>query len=97
MISSGEPDENQAKVREHGLSFPVVLQHAWATSRSYATFATPAAYLIDHNGLIAHEVAIGPNAILEMLGNSARSFEKNSAIAEPNEPSADTEAPLATV
>ena len=27
MISKGEPKENRAKVKEHGLTFPVVLQN----------------------------------------------------------------------
>jgi peroxiredoxin len=67
MISNGEPHENRAKVKAHGLTFPVVLQPGWATSRSYANFATPAAYLIDQKGVIAHEVAVGVQPILHLL------------------------------
>src|SRR5207302_11310559 len=29
MITKGEPKENQAKVKAHGLTFPVVLQQQW--------------------------------------------------------------------
>src|SRR5258705_5132388 len=46
MISRGEPQENRAKVKEHGLAFPIALQRQWEISRRYAMFATPIAYLI---------------------------------------------------
>jgi len=67
MISKGEPKENRAKVREHrehGLTFPIVLQQQWEISRRYAMFATPIAYLIDEQGIIARDVAVGTDAIL---------------------------------
>jgi len=67
MISRGEPKENRAKVKEHGLTFPVVLQQQWEISRRYAMFATPVAYLIDAQGVIAHDVAVGTDAILELM------------------------------
>ena len=44
MINKGEAKENRAKVKEHGLTFPVVLQQQWEISRRYAMFATPTAY-----------------------------------------------------
>src|SRR5262249_55323786 len=50
MISKGEPKENRAKVKEHGLTFPIVLQQQWEVSRRYAMFATPIAYLVDQAG-----------------------------------------------
>lgn len=67
MISRGEPKENQAKVKEHGLTFPVLLQQQWEISRRYAMFATPIAYLINEQGAINYEVAVGSDAILELL------------------------------
>ena len=67
MISKGEPKENRAKVKEHGLTFPIVLQQQWEISRRYAMFATPIAYLIDEAGVIAREVAVGTDAILELM------------------------------
>ncbi len=67
MISKGEPKENRAKVREQGLTFPVVLQQQWEISRRYAMFATPAAYLIDSNGIIEQDVAAGTPAIEALL------------------------------
>ena len=59
MISRGNPKESRAKVKEHGLTFPVALQRQWEVSRLYAMFATPVAYLIDESGIITHDVALG--------------------------------------
>lgn len=66
MVSRGDPEANGVKVSEHGLTFPVVLQRRWEISRKYAMFATPIAYLIDEQGVIATEVAMGSNAILTL-------------------------------
>jgi peroxiredoxin len=67
MIGRGQPKENRAKAKEHGLTFPVVLQRQWEISRRYAIFATPVAYLIDQAGIITHDVAVGVEPILQLL------------------------------
>jgi peroxiredoxin len=67
MISKGEPKENRAKLKEHGLTFPVVLQQHWEISRRYAMFATPIAYLLDEAGVIMRNVAVGTDAIRGLL------------------------------
>jgi hypothetical protein len=67
MISRGEPQENRAKVKQHGLTFRVVLQLQWEISRHYAMFATPIAYLIDEAGVISHDVAVGVEAIVALM------------------------------
>ena len=67
MISRGEPKENRAKVKEHGLTFPVVLQQQWEISRRYAMFATPIAYLTDQAGVIENDVSVGEQAILTLV------------------------------
>ena len=69
MISNGEPAENRAKMKEHGLTFAVALQQGWAISRRYAIFATPAAYLIDQEGVITRDVAVGAEPILNLLAS----------------------------
>jgi hypothetical protein len=69
MISKGEPDENRAKMKEHGLTFAVALQQSWAIARRYAIFATPAAYLIDQEGVITRDVAVGAEPILNLLAS----------------------------
>jgi peroxiredoxin len=78
MISRGEPKENRAKVKEHGLTFPVVLQQQWEISRRYAIFATPVGYALNEEGVIAHDVAVGVNSILALLVSAAaQNGEKN--------------------
>lgn len=67
MISRGELKENRAKVKEHGLTFPVLLQQQWEISRRYAMFATPIAYLIDEAGIITHDVAVGVDTIVALM------------------------------
>ena len=67
IISRGDPKENCAKVKEHGLTLPVVLQQRWEISRRYAMFATPMAYLIDESGVIVKDVAVGVEPILNLM------------------------------
>jgi peroxiredoxin len=66
MVSRGDADANRRKAEEHGFGFPVLLQKAWEVSRQYAMFATPIAYLIDRDGIIAEDVAVGGDAILRL-------------------------------
>jgi peroxiredoxin len=73
MISRGEPKENRAKVKEHGFTFPVVLQQRWEISRRYAMFATPIAYLIDESGVITHDVAQGLGPIHTLMAIASAS------------------------
>ncbi len=76
MISRGEPKENRVKVKEQGLTFPIVLQQQWEISRRYAMFATPVAYLINEQGVIAHDVAVGSDAILELMSRTLPPLEQ---------------------
>lgn len=67
MVSRKGVEENRQKVKKHGLTFPVVLQNAWEISRQYAMFGTPIGYLIDADGIVAAEVAVGAEPILALL------------------------------
>ncbi len=81
VISRGEPKENRAKVKEHKLTFPVVLQQQWEISRLYAMFATPIAYLIDEVGIIKHDVAVGVEPILRLMAMVAhQTYESEAAV-----------------
>jgi peroxiredoxin len=66
MVSRGSPAANEAKIAEHGLTFPVVLQRHWEISRLYAMFATPIAYLLDEHLTVVAEVVAGADAILAL-------------------------------
>src|SRR5262249_11482433 len=71
MVSKGEPEANRAKAAQHGLTFPILLQQQWEVSKAYAKFATPIGYLIDEEGIIAKEIAIGVEPILSLLAPPA--------------------------
>ena len=66
-ISRGDVQANRDKVIEFDLTFPVVLQRHWEISRIYGMFATPIAYLIGGNGLLASDVTVGEPAILGLV------------------------------
>ena len=80
MISRGEPKENRAKVKEHGLTFPVVLQQRWEISRRYAMFATPIAYLLDKGGVIASEVVVGVEPVLGLLASATNHAKEKEVV-----------------
>ncbi|MBV9358413.1 MAG: redoxin domain-containing protein [Chloroflexi bacterium] len=87
MIGRGDPTANRAKVAEHELSFPIALQERWEISRQYGMFATPIGYLIDEEGIIAADVAVGPAAILALA----------SYLPPPSQPAAGDRRALAAI
>jgi peroxiredoxin len=73
MVGRGNTEENRKKAQKFGFAFPVVLQEKWKLSKEYGIFATPVAFLIAENGLIARDVAIGKDAILALAADAAKS------------------------
>ncbi|HEY7423540.1 MAG TPA: redoxin domain-containing protein [Gemmataceae bacterium] len=87
MISRRDAEANQRKVAGLGLTFPVVLQRHWEISLLYGMFATPIAYLIDEQGVLATDVVVGEQPIRELMATAAkheqvRAAEENGAGAE---------------
>jgi peroxiredoxin len=66
MIGRGDPEANRNKAEAYGFEFPVALQKRWEISKEYGIFATPVAFLIDENGVIARNVARGTDEILTL-------------------------------
>jgi peroxiredoxin len=66
VVSRGEIEANRAKAAGLGLAFPVVVQKQWEISLQYAMFATPIGYLIDEQGILASDVAVGVEPILAL-------------------------------
>ena len=83
LISRGEVEANRQKVQQYQLTFPVVLQHSWEISRLYAMFGTPIGYLIDVEGMIAADVAVGAESILALLSGRAAATNGQSRKAVP--------------
>jgi peroxiredoxin len=72
VVSRRDVEANRAKATRLGLSFPIVLQKQWEISRQYAMFATPVGYLIDEQGILASDVAVGVGPILALAGETVR-------------------------
>jgi peroxiredoxin len=65
-ISRGDQGANRAKAEQHSLTFPIALQRHWDTSKDYGMFAVPIAYMIDEDGVLVSNAAVGPEPILEL-------------------------------
>ena len=68
VVSRRDVEANRAKAAKLGLTFPIVLQKQWEVSLKYAMFATPIGYLIDEEGILASNVAVGVGPILALAG-----------------------------
>jgi peroxiredoxin len=66
VVSRGDRDLSRAKAEEHGLEFPVLVQAGWTLSKQYGIFATPVAFLIDEQGVVARDVAKGRDEIVAL-------------------------------
>jgi methylamine dehydrogenase accessory protein MauD len=53
VVSNGEPEAVQKWVKEVHSEFPVLVQDKWSVSKRYEVLATPFAFLIDEQGVIA--------------------------------------------
>jgi thiol-disulfide isomerase/thioredoxin len=64
VVSTGDVETN----RTLGLQAPVVLDQTFAAGRAFGASGTPSAVLIDAEGKIASEVAVGAAAVLALAG-----------------------------
>src|SRR5918911_1877876 len=62
VVSAGTEEAN----REMGLSSPIVLDQQFAVGRAFGVAGTPSAVLVDKEGKIASEVAVGAPAVLAL-------------------------------
>jgi peroxiredoxin len=66
VISRRDADATRAKAESLGLTYPIVLQKQWEISFKYGMFATPVGYLIDEQGIVLRDVAVGVEPILAL-------------------------------
>jgi peroxiredoxin len=71
VISRRDADATRAKANTLGLTFPIVMQKQWELSLKYGMFATPIGYLIDEQGMLLSDVAVGVEPILALAEQSA--------------------------
>lgn len=64
VVSTGTVEANEAM----GLRSPVVLDEAFSVEQAFGAPGTPSAVLVDSEGNIASEVAVGPTEVLALAG-----------------------------
>jgi peroxiredoxin len=62
LISTGSVEDNKAM----GLRAPILLDQSFSAGTAFGTTGTPSAILVDHDGKIASELALGAAAILQL-------------------------------
>ena len=67
VVSAGTEEAN----REQGLSSTVVLDQNFAVGRAFGASGTPSAVLVDAQGKVASDIAVGAPAVLELAGAQA--------------------------
>jgi thiol-disulfide isomerase/thioredoxin len=66
VVSTGTVEDNKAM----GLRSPVVLDQGFSVGSSFGAGGTPSAVLVDSEGKVASEVAVGAPAVLGLVGAS---------------------------
>jgi thiol-disulfide isomerase/thioredoxin len=66
LVSAGSEEAN----REQGLSSTVVLDQNFAVGRAFGASGTPSGVLVDAEGKVASDIAVGAPAVLQMAGAS---------------------------
>ncbi len=64
LVSTGGPDANRAQ----GITTTILMDDAFSTGRQFGAGGTPSGVLIDANGNVASEVAVGAQAVLSLAG-----------------------------
>jgi peroxiredoxin len=59
VVNNGEPDESREWAAKIHARFPVLVQEKFSVAKRYEIFATPFAFLIDEQGLIASSGIVG--------------------------------------
>lgn len=72
MIGRGDTERNRQKAEQYNIQFPFVLQDKWKLSKQYGIFATPVAFLVDENGVIVQDAAVGSEAIQQLASQATR-------------------------
>ena len=64
VVSAGTEEAN----KEMGLASPVLLDQNFAVGRAFGASGTPSAVLVDAEGKVASDVAVGAPAVLDLAG-----------------------------
>ena len=69
VIMTGEAEEVRKFVAKHGIRCSVLLQESGEVATPYRASATPSAYLIDEEGTLISDLAVGVEPVMELATN----------------------------
>jgi peroxiredoxin len=78
LVSTGTAEEN----RQQGIQSRIAQDDNFATARAFGVHGTPSAVLVDEEGRIASEVAVGTHAVMALAREPVPVREGESAAAE---------------
>jgi methylamine dehydrogenase accessory protein MauD len=81
LISAGAPEDTRKLLAEHKVDVKVGFQQKREIAELYKTTGTPTGYLVDEQGRIASELAVGAQALLQ-LGSSQPAHKGNKPLSE---------------
>lgn len=80
IVTNGTVAENREWIEESGVRCPVLRQEGMEVANRYQATGTPMGYLIDEQGRIASEMAVGGPPIVALLGPSGKGAPLHSKI-----------------
>ena len=80
IISTGDAEQNRQFFREHKIAVPVLLQKDSEVATAYQANGTPTGYLINAEGKIASEFAVGAEALLALAKQNGESKKQKAEI-----------------
>jgi hypothetical protein len=72
IISTGDVEANRQLFNQHQVTCPVLLQKEMEVSRAYKAKGTPTGYVINPEGKIASEFAVGAEALLALISDQSK-------------------------
>jgi methylamine dehydrogenase accessory protein MauD len=82
VVNNGEPEETRQWAEEVGARFPVLVQEKFSVAKRYEVFATPFAFLINEQGIVASNGIVGSvqylGYVLSGAGNRAKKHHDES-------------------
>ena len=81
ILTTGDAEKNRQLFAEHQVDCPVLLQKEMEVAAAYQANGTPSGYLIRADGKVASGLAMGGDALLELLEDKSRIANLKSEIA----------------
>jgi peroxiredoxin len=76
IIASGDMEQNRKFFAEHQVQCPILVQEEREVSAAYGVKGTPSGYLIDAEGEIASELALGAEMLLRLANGNDESGKR---------------------